>query len=129
MTVNASHENAVASAKIMRTRATLSNDGLLTVETFSKSDSKTQGLKGHVAIVVYDANGNAIGLFGDHTCTTRCSTLDPTCPSSGTNVWTERFSEEVGKNAHRLEILHSDSSLGSRLNSIINTVTNILTSR
>jgi hypothetical protein len=54
MTVQASEQGDVASKKFMSTKATLATNGLLTIETYSKSRANTEALRGHVAIVVYD---------------------------------------------------------------------------
>lgn len=91
----------------------LATNGLLTIETYSKSSAKAEALRGHVAIVVYDANGNAIWLSEDHKCTTRCGTWDPSCASSGTNSWFEQFPEKVGQLAASLDIVHDDEGLGN----------------
>ena len=113
MTVQASEQGDVASKKFMSTKATLATNGLLTIETYSKSRAKTEALRGHVAIVVYDANGNAIWVSEDHGCTTRCGTWDPSCASSGTNSWFEQFPEQVGQLAASLDIVHDDEGLGN----------------
>jgi hypothetical protein len=116
MTVQAFEEGDVASKKFMSTKATLANNGLLTIETFSKSRVKTEALRGHVAIVVYDAQGNAIWVSEDHKCTTRCGTWDPSCASSGTDSWFEKFPEIVGQLATSLDIVHDDEGLGNMVN-------------
>jgi hypothetical protein len=117
MAVQAHEEGNVASKKYMSTKATLSTNGLLTIETFSKSSAKTEGLRGHVAIVVYDANGNAIWVSDEHDCTTRCGTWD-TCASSGTDSWFEKFPEIVGHLATHLDIVHDDEGLGNMVANI-----------
>ena len=113
MTVQTSEQGDVANKKFMSTKATLATNGLLTIETYSKSSVKTEGLRGHVAIVVYDVNGNAIWVSEDHGCTTRCGTWDPSCASSGTNSWFEKFPDLVGQVAASLDIVHDDEGLGS----------------
>ena len=113
MTVQTSEEGDVAGGKFMSTRTTLATNGLLTIETYSKSRVRTEALRGHVAVVVYDANGNAIWVSEDHGCTTRCGTWDPTCASSGTNSWFEQFPEIVGQLASSLDIVHADEGLGN----------------
>jgi hypothetical protein len=112
MKIEASESDNVAKGKSMSTKATLSLNGLLTIETKSRSSLKTQGLKGHVVVVVYDASGNAIWLSNEHKCTTRGGTWDPTCASSGTDSWFEQFPAEVGQYAASLDIVHDDEGLG-----------------
>lgn len=113
MTVQASEQGDVARKKFMSTKATLATNGLLTIETYSKSSVKTEALRGHVAIVVYDANGNAIWVSEDHGCTTRRGTWDPSCASSGTNSRFVQFPEQVGQLAASLDIVHDGEGLGN----------------
>jgi hypothetical protein len=113
MTVQAHEEGDVASKKFMSTNVTLATNGLLTIETYSKSSAKTEALRGHVAVVVYDVNGNAIWVSEAHGCTTRCGKWDPSCASSGTNSWFEQFPELVGQVAVSLDIVHDDDGLGN----------------
>lgn len=113
MTVQASEQGDVARKKFMSTKATLATNGLLTIETYSKSSAKTEALRGHVAIVVYDANGNAIWVSEDHGCTTRCGTWDPSCASSGTNSRFVQFPEQVGQLAASLDVVHDDEGFGN----------------
>lgn len=113
MTVQASEQGDVARKKFMSTKATLATNGLLTIETYSKSSVKTEALRGHVAIVVYDANGNAIWVSEDHGCTTRRGTWDPSCGSSGTNSRFVQFPEQVGQLAASLDIVHDGEGLGN----------------
>jgi len=113
MTVQASEQGDVARKKFMSTKATLATNGLLTIETYSKSSAKTEALRGHVAIVVYDANGNAIWVSEDHGCTTRRGTWDPSCASSGTNSRFVQFPEQVGQLAASLDIVHDGEGLGN----------------
>ena len=113
MTVQVHEQGDVASKKFMSTKATLATNGLLTIETYSKSSAKTEGLRGHVAIVAYDANGNAIWVSKEYDCTTRCGTWDPSCASSGTNSWFEEFPEIVGQLSTHLDIVHDDEGLGN----------------
>jgi len=113
MTVQASEQGDVARKKFMSTKATLATNGLLTIETYSKSSAKTEALRGHVAIVVYDANGNAIWVSEDHGCTTRCGTWDPSCASSGTNSRFVQFPQQVGQLAASLDIVHDDEGFGN----------------
>lgn len=113
MTVQAFEEGDVASGKFMSTKATLSTNGLLTIETYSKSRVKTEALRGHVVVVVYDGSGNAIWVSEDHGCTTRCGTWDPSCASSGTDSWFEKFPDIIGQSAASLDIVHDDEGLGN----------------
>ncbi len=115
MAVKVHEEGDVASKKFMSTTATLATNGLLTIETYSKSSAKTEGLRGHVVVVVYDANGNAIWVSEDHECTTRCSTWDPSCASSGTDSWFEQLPEIVGSLASHLDVVHDEEGLGNML--------------
>lgn len=118
----AEESNNVATNKEMRTKATLATDGLLTIETFSKSREKFEGLRGHVVVICYDAAGRAIWISQDHQCTTRCGTWD-TCASSGTDTWIEALPVEVGSNTTtHLDIVHSDEGLGDLRKTIIEAV-------
>lgn len=117
-TVQASEQGDVASGKYMSTKATLSTNGLLTIETYSESKCMTEGLRGHVVVVVYDRAGNAIWVSQDHRCTTRGGTWDPSCSSSGTDSWFEQFPEIVGQCATSLDIFHKDEGLGNMVGNI-----------
>jgi hypothetical protein len=118
MTVKASEHGNVSEDGFMSTSATLSTNGLLTIETYSKTSARTEGLGGHVVVVVYDGNGNAIRVSKDHRCTTRCATWDPSCPSSGTDSWFEEFPEVIGRFAASLDIVHDNRSLGDMVEKI-----------
>jgi hypothetical protein len=74
MTIQAGESGDVGNSKSMSINATLSLNGLLTIVTQSKSRHRSEALRGHVVVVVYDSIGNAIWISEDHKCTTRCST-------------------------------------------------------
>jgi hypothetical protein len=120
--VIANETDDVASRKRMQTKATLHRNGLLITETFSKSFHPSEGLRGHVLVVVLDGAGRAIWVSQDHKCTTRCSRLDFACASSGTDAFTEQFPEVVGQFAAGLDIVHSDEGLGDFRNKTIQAI-------
>jgi len=92
----------------IKTSITLKFDGTLTGETYSRANSLFRGFKGRVDITILGAEDKQLWKKR-YDCTTRGSRIDIFWPNSGTDVWTEQLSEEIGQNASSLEIIHSYS--------------------
>jgi hypothetical protein len=122
MTIKAHESDNVGNRKTMSTEATLATNGVMTIVTKSRSAHLTEGLRGHVLVVVYDAAGNAIWVSRDHKCTTRGSTGDWTTSSSGTDHWVEQCLPLVGQLGHHLDILQSEEGLGKTVKEILNSI-------
>jgi hypothetical protein len=104
--IEVTEEDVVGFAKKMRTKATLYRNGLLLVETFSESRAAFSGLRGCVIVICIDDAGRAQYVSDTIVCKTRCSVTDPTCPSSGTDAWTQQLPEPVGRLSTTLNIVH-----------------------
>jgi hypothetical protein len=122
MTIKARESDNVGNLKTMSTKATLSTDGQMTIETKSRSAHPTEGLKGHIIVVIYDAAGNAIWVTKDYKCTTRGSICDFTTASSGTDYWVERCPPLAGQLGDNLDIIHSDEGLGKNVAVILQSI-------
>lgn len=117
--ITASKSENVGSTKIIFTEATLYRSGLLVVKTYSESKDPFHGLRGRVLIICRDSDGHAIWVSNEYKCTTRGSTFDFTCVSSGTDTWQEKLPTEVGELTAVLDIIQSDEGLGDFRNRVI----------
>ena len=120
MPIRKAERDEVGYAKRLRTTATLYENGLLVIETFSENRAPFSGLRGRVLVVCFDHAGVAHWVSQEFACTTRCSLLDATCASSGTNAWTQQLPEQVGRLSRSLDIVHyeADAAPGQRDNII-----------
>ena len=116
MTIETTEQDVVGYAKTMRTKATLYQNGLLLVETFTDCRAPFSGLRGRVHAICSDQFGVAHWVSQEFACRTRCSLLDPSCPSLGTDAWEEYLPEAVGRLTTSLNIVHleGDSDLDFR---------------
>jgi hypothetical protein len=102
-------KDEVGFGKFMETKATLYRNGQLVVDTFTRNDNWTSGLRGKVLVVAIDAQGRAIWISKELRCATRCSVPDVSCASQGRQTFTESFPAEVGEMTHRLDIYQADT--------------------
>jgi hypothetical protein len=107
--IEATEEDDVGFAKKMRTKTTLYKNGLLLAETFSETRAAFSGLRGCVIVICLDDSGVAHYVSDTIQCTTRCALIDPSCPSSGTNAWTQQLPEPVGRLSTALNIVHFEA--------------------
>ncbi|MCT7955160.1 hypothetical protein [Laspinema palackyanum] len=117
--IRVSESEEVGNKKSMSTTATLYKNGLLSIETFSRSQHRSEGLRGYVLVICMDSAGRAIWISKSYRCTTRCSKFDFTCASAGTDAWQEKLPDEVGKYTTGLDIVQSDEGLGDFRNKVI----------
>jgi hypothetical protein len=100
----------VASAGSMKSTAKLYANGLLTVETLSRTRAAFGGLRGRVLVVFIDSNGHAHWISPIFKCATRCAIFDPTCSSEGREVFQQNLPEPVGRLTKSLDIIHFDEA-------------------
>ena len=102
-------KDEVGFGKFMETKATLYRNGHLVVNTYTRNDNWTGGLRGKVLVVAIDGQGRAIWISQELRCATRCSVPDVTCASQGRETFVENFPPKVGEMAHRLHIYQADT--------------------
>jgi hypothetical protein len=102
-------KDEVGFAKFMETKATLYRNGHLVVNTYTRNDNWTGGLRGKVLVVAIDGQGRAIWISQEFRCATRCSVPDMSCASQGRETFVENFPAKVGEMAQRLHIYQADT--------------------
>ena len=106
--IRVSQTRSVGSDKSMTTTATLYRNGKLIVEVYTDCDDFWHGLRGRVLVVVRDGDGEASGATDLLRCATRGGKLDPSTPSSGTDIFHLQLPENVARKAVTLDIYQAD---------------------
>lgn len=102
-------KDEVGFGKIMETKATLYRNGHLMVDTHTRNDNWTGGLRGKVLVVAVDGQGRSIWVSKEFRCATRCSVPDVSCASQGRETFSDNFPAPVGEMTHRLNIYQADT--------------------
>ena len=106
--IRVSRTASVGSDKSMTTTATLYRNGKLIVEVYTDCDDFWHGLRGRVLVVVRDGDGEASGATDLLRCATRGGKLDPSTPSSGTDIFHLQLPENVARKAVTLDIYQAN---------------------
>jgi hypothetical protein len=69
--------------------------------------------------VAIDAQGRIIWASTTLECQTSCALFDPSCPSTTTTQFQEKWPELVGERAVRLDVFHSDNGIYDRMQEAI----------
>jgi hypothetical protein len=107
--VQVSKNEEVGWGKRMETKVTLYRNGQLAVDSFTKNDNWTGGLRGRILVVCVNAAGRAHWVSRIFECTTRCSVPDFSCASYGRETFLDNFPEPVGQYTDRLDIYQADN--------------------
>lgn len=109
--IKSARSGEVGRKKSMASNATLYRNGKLVVETSSRSQHITEGLKGRVFVVCVDGNGNAIWVSQVFTCKQCGSTSDGLTPSQRTESFLAEFPEVIGRHTSSLDIFHDSGDV------------------
>ena len=121
----ASKREEVASDKYMTTEATLYRNGRLVVDVYTDNDNFWHALRGHVLVILRDKDGKEIGVTGELSCSFRGSSSGWES-SSGTDIFTLQFPEEIAGRVVALDIHQKDGrSPGNHFNKLVNALTHV----
>ena len=104
--LKAQKNQKVQDQRYMNTTATLSRNGQLQVEIYSKTDKNAYGLRGGVVVTCWDDSGNLIYFCDPMWISTRCGRFDPSCDSEGIDQRNQNFPEAITRETARIEINH-----------------------
>ncbi len=109
-----SEESEVGWAKKLRTDVKLFRDGTMMATTKADCGAPFSGLRGRVLVVAIDAQGRVIWASKTLSAQTACALFDPSCPSSTTTQFQEKWPELIGQHTVRLDVFHSDNGIYDR---------------
>ena len=108
-------DERVGSKKYMKTKAVLCQDGTMHINAYSKTKARTKGLRGRLYIELYDSQNRVIWATKEFHCRTRCSTWDPSCPSSGTDIFSIKVPLPIAQCTACIEIQQDDCGISKAL--------------
>lgn len=104
--VSASRAEFVGNGRWIDTQAMMYANGYLAVSCYTKNTQWTHGQRSRAVIVCVNGVGEVHWVSSAFACKTRCSKLDPTCPSEGRDTFINKFDEPVGRLTEQVDIYH-----------------------